>query len=177
MIVLAVLVNIKGFKVRYNAHVVIMHRYSQEMIVMTSTKAPYDRYGDHSDDYLPALRVRQLCKPHLVDRRRLAKSSGERFNVPYGGGRLVARSGHSGPLRTETNLKTGASTRSRSRCLAGVAAACRRPTAAEHRIEIALGNGRVVRVGANVDIDSLHPPGQRPDGDKQPSLGKLPFQL
>lgn len=25
----------------------------------------------------------------------------------------------------------------------------------EHRIEIALGNGRVVRVGANVDVDSL----------------------
>jgi transposase len=26
---------------------------------------------------------------------------------------------------------------------------------AEHRIEIALGNGRVVRVGAGVDVDSL----------------------
>jgi transposase len=28
-------------------------------------------------------------------------------------------------------------------------------TPAEHRIEIALGNGRVVRVGAGVDVDSL----------------------
>jgi transposase len=33
------------------------------------------------------------------------------------------------------------------------AAASERP--AEHRIEIALGNGRVVRVGAGVDVDSL----------------------
>jgi transposase len=33
------------------------------------------------------------------------------------------------------------------------AAAGREP--AEHRIEIALGNGRVVRVGAGVDVDSL----------------------
>jgi transposase len=32
-------------------------------------------------------------------------------------------------------------------------AASREP--AEHRIEIALGNGRVVRVGAGVDVDSL----------------------
>ena len=32
-------------------------------------------------------------------------------------------------------------------------AACREPDA--HRIEIALGNGRVVRVGAGVDVDSL----------------------
>ena len=29
------------------------------------------------------------------------------------------------------------------------------PEPAEHRIEIALGNGRVVRVGAGVDVDSL----------------------
>jgi hypothetical protein len=30
-----------------------------------------------------------------------------------------------------------------------------REPAAEHRIEIALGNGRVMRIGAGVDIDSL----------------------
>ena len=75
--------------------------------------------------------------------------------------RRLARDGQGAPAfipvtlalpAVEAPAPKAAAEASASAVLPGPAA---QPVSAEHRIEITLGNGRVVRVGAGVDVDSL----------------------
>jgi transposase len=96
---------------------------------------------------ISAVARRHGIKPSLLFRwRRLARDGGDRQRAPTFVPVTLAL-----PATETPALEAAAEADALP--VSPPPAASREPT--EHRIEIALGNGRVVRVGAGVDVDSL----------------------